>query len=163
MRYLKKKDFNRVQAFEMGWSPVGMPFMTVHFYIVDGLCIDTGFRRMQKEAVVSARQHKIHRILLTHHHEDHSGNAAALKKICRYDFESFFCAHNPQLKNGKKKLQNKLQFLEDIYGTVKGFQAKGLGLDEVIDKIGLRENYYRKIFCFGNLSMRNMVRSAMAD
>lgn len=267
MRYLKKKDFNRVQAFELGWSPIGKPFMTVHFYVVDGFCIDTGFRRMQNEAVSSVSQSQIHHILLTHHHEDHSGNAAvlnetldapvlghpvtvekmkrrfkilpyqhyawgsaqpvemqalpptvqsdhielhaihtpghskdhtvflekkegwlfsgdlfiaerikyfradekmkaqidSLKKICQYDFDCLYCAHNPQLHNGKQKLQNKLQYLEDIYGTVKGLHAKGLDLDEIIKKIGLRENYVMKCFCMGNLSMKNMVRSVFAD
>lgn len=267
MRYLKKKDLGRVQAFEMGWSPVGKPAMTVHFYVVDGICIDTGFRRMQKEAVVSVKQHQIDRIILTHHHEDHSGNAAALheafnvpvlghpatvdkmqrrfkilpyqhyawgsarpvemqelpeavqsghielhaihtpghsrdhtvflekkqgwlfsgdlfiaerikyfradehmkdqiaslKKTCQFDFDSLYCAHNPQLQNGKQKLQNKLQFLEDIYGTIKGFQSKGFDRDEIIEKIGLRENYFMKYFSFGNLSMKNMVRSALAE
>lgn len=267
MRYLKKKEFGRVQAVESGWSPIGKPFMTVHFYVVDGICIDTGFRHMQKEAVISLKQHPIHKIILTHHHEDHSGNAAvlnkaynapvlghpvtvekmkrlfkilpyqhyawgaaqpvemqglpptiqsdhielhaihtpghsrdhtvflekregwlfsgdlflaerikyfradekmkdqidSLKKIRQYDFDFLFCAHNPQLQNGKLKLQNKLQYLEDIYGTVKGMHAKGLDLDEIIKNIGLRENYLMKAFCLGNLSMKNMVRSVFAD
>ena len=50
-----------------------------------------------------------------------------------------------------------------MYGTIKGFQTKGLDLNEIIEKIGLRENYFMKAFCFGNLSMKNMVRSALAD
>lgn len=33
MRYLKQKYFGEVQAFELGWSPMGRPAMTVHFYI----------------------------------------------------------------------------------------------------------------------------------
>ena len=49
MRYCKPKQFGDVQAFELGWSPFGPPVMTVHFYLVDGICIDTAQRRMQKE------------------------------------------------------------------------------------------------------------------
>ena len=81
MRYLKTKDFGRVTAFELGWSPIGRPAMTVHFYIADGLCIDTGLHHMREAAVAAVNRLHIHRILLTHHHEDHSGNAARMKKL----------------------------------------------------------------------------------
>jgi glyoxylase-like metal-dependent hydrolase (beta-lactamase superfamily II) len=261
---LKQKDFGEVQAYELGWSPMGRPAMTVHFYIMDGICIDTALRHMQKEVVNCIANHQVHTIVLTHHHEDHSGNAASLnktlqipilghpqtikkmqqpfsilpyqhyawgsalpvametlpetvqsdhidlkpihtpghsrdhtvfweknkgwlfsgdlfiaerikyfradekmqdqidslKKVCQLDFDCLFCAHNPQIKNGKAKLQQKLQFLEDLYGRIKGFHAKGLGLNETVKAMGLKENYVMKTFCMGNLSMKNMVRSA---
>ena len=264
MRYLKQKDFGEVQAYELGWSPMGRPAMTVHFYIMDGICIDTALRHMQKEVVNCIARHPVHTIVLTHHHEDHSGNAASLNKtlqipilghpatvnkmkqsfpilpyqhyawgsarpvvmetlpeivqsghinlepihtpghsrdhtvfweknkgwlfsgdlfiterikyfradenmqdqidslikVCQLDFDCLFCAHNPQIKNGKAKLQQKLQYLEDIIGRIKEFYTKGLGVNATIKEMGLKENYLLKAFCMGNLSMKNMVRSA---
>jgi len=64
----------------MGYSPVGAPLMSVYFYYLDGLLIDTGQRHMQREALAAVADRPVHTILLTHHHEDHSGNAAALQR-----------------------------------------------------------------------------------
>lgn len=86
----------------------------------------------------------------------------SLKNVCQLDFDSLFCAHNPQPHNGKQKLKNKLHILEDLYGNVKRLHAKGLNLNAIIDELRLKENYVMKIFCMGNLSMKNMVRSLFA-
>lgn len=64
----------------MGYSPIGAPLMRVYFYHLDGLLIDTGQRHMQRHALQAIGHQPIHHILLTHHHEDHSGNAAAFAK-----------------------------------------------------------------------------------
>jgi len=242
---------------------VGRPLMTVHFYFVDGVCIDTALSHGKKQVIDILSDHAVHSVVLTHHHEDHSGNAAvikqthgatveghpvtveklnrgfkimpyqhyswgaaqpldmtplpaivtsdnielqpihtpghsrdhtvfweknqgwlfsgdlfiaerikyfradekikdqiaSLKKTCRLDFDSLFCAHNPHFKNGKQKLRNKLQFLEDLYGRVKEFQEQGLDVNKTIKQIGLKETYFIKYFCMGNVSMKNMVRS----
>jgi glyoxylase-like metal-dependent hydrolase (beta-lactamase superfamily II) len=87
----------------------------------------------------------------------------SLRKITALDFDRLFCAHNPPLENGKAKLQSKLQFLEDFYGSVKELHASGLDIDAIINKMGLKENYIMKVFCMGNLCMKNMVRSACAS
>jgi glyoxylase-like metal-dependent hydrolase (beta-lactamase superfamily II) len=52
----------------------------VLLYVVDGLVIDTGQRNMQKVAVELLQAKKLEQILLTHHHEDHSGNASVLSQ-----------------------------------------------------------------------------------
>ena len=267
MRVFKQKNFGKVKAFELGWSPIGRPLMTAHFYIVDCICIDTGIRHMRNEVAGLVKQHQIQKIILTHHHEDHSGNAAclknnlkvfvyghpmtvskmkqgfkilpyqhyawgsapmlamtplpkiiksenielqpihtpghskdhtvffeenegwlfsgdlfiaerikyfradekmkdeitSLKKICQLEFDTLFCAHIPKLPNGKQKLSNKLQHLEDLYGTIKDFQTKGLDISEIIKLMGLKESYFMKLFCMGNVSMKNMVRSALVE
>jgi len=63
----------------------------------------------------------------------------------------------------KQKLSNKLQHLEDLYGTIKDFQTKGLDINEILKLMGLKESYFMKLFCMGNVSMKNMVRSALAE
>ena len=64
----------------MGWSLAGPPLMTVFFYAFDDIFVDTGLPHMSKEAVLAAKEQKPARIFLTHHHEDHSGNAAGIQK-----------------------------------------------------------------------------------
>lgn len=54
--------------------------MNVYFYYLDGLLIDTGQSHMQHDALDAVGKLPVHHILLTHHHEDHSGNAAAFQK-----------------------------------------------------------------------------------
>ena len=53
----------------------------------------------------------------------------SLKKICQLDFDCLLCAHSPQINDGKTKLRNKLQFLEDIYGRIKSFHTNGLDVN----------------------------------
>ena len=80
MRFVKTRTFGPVQAVEMGYSPIGRPMMSVYFYLLDGLLIDTGQRHMRREALGAVGEAPIRQILLTHHHEDHCGNAAAFCK-----------------------------------------------------------------------------------
>jgi len=42
--------------------------------------IDTGQSHMAKEVLNIARQSGLKQVFLTHHHEDHSGNAAIIQK-----------------------------------------------------------------------------------
>ncbi|MDJ0803015.1 MAG: MBL fold metallo-hydrolase [Desulfobacterales bacterium] len=81
MHLIREHAFGAVRGFEMGFAPIGRPLMTVFFYQVDGLLIDTGQHHLQRQALeILASLPPIHRILITHHHEDHSGNAAAFRR-----------------------------------------------------------------------------------
>ena len=81
MHLIRKHRFGEVTGFEMGFAPIGRPFMTVLFYHVDGMLIDTGQHHMQRQALELLKSSPpVHKILITHHHEDHSGNAAVLHK-----------------------------------------------------------------------------------
>lgn len=80
MHRLRQQRFGPVQGVQLGYSPLGPPLMSVYVYRLDGLLIDTGQRHMQRDVLAAIGQAPIHHILLTHHHEDHSGNAAALAR-----------------------------------------------------------------------------------
>jgi glyoxylase-like metal-dependent hydrolase (beta-lactamase superfamily II) len=244
---------------------VGRPAWTLHLYVVDGVCIDTGQSRMRRWALDFLKHEDINQIVLTHHHEDHSGNAAFLKstrnipvyghaitvekmahrnkilpyqhymwgtsspltmqplpdiitsdsvtlqpihtpghskdhvvffeekngwlfsgdlflserikyfrsdermkeqidslrKISQLDFQSLFCAHNPKPVDGKNRIAAKLRFLETLYGSIRELWLKGLSIDEITAHLPLKESYLIKIICMGNVSMKNMVRSAV--
>lgn len=227
--------------------------------------IDTGQSHMQREVLDIARDQKIKRVLLTHHHEDHSGNAAAiknsydarvfghaltqakmqkpsnilpyqkyiwgkstpleielfperietylgdivpihtpghakdhtaffiedkgilfsgdlfladnikffrsdeevktqilsLKKILKLDFDMLLCGHHPKPEKGKTHIRNKLNFLEELeYNTIRCYK-KGYSVKAIFKILSLKEDYFIKYFCFGNVSMLNGVRSVV--
>ena len=265
MNLVKKSTFGEVEAIRLGFGPIGPPLMSVFLYVVDGLVIDTGQRNMQKAVVEVLKHRKLHRILLTHHHEDHSGNASvlsnrhqisvtghpltaeklrygfnilpyqryvwgkanvvevtpvestietdrfkfipihtpghskdhtvyleeengwlfsgdlylgdhikyfrsderlidqitSLKKILKFDFDALFCAHNPRLENGRARLKNKLQFLEDLYGSIHRLIQKGFPEREVIKKLDPKNDRLIRWVTMGNVSFANMIRSGI--
>ncbi len=85
MNVFTRKQFGDIVAFEAGFGPIGPPLMTVHIYLVGSVLIDTGLRNMRKKILQALSEKKIESILLTHHHEDHSGNAAVLGKAHHVD------------------------------------------------------------------------------
>ena len=69
-----------VRGYRFGYSPVRfVQPLPVWCYYVDGLLIDTAQRHMQCEVLSAFSDQRIEQIALTHFHEDHSGNAAALR------------------------------------------------------------------------------------
>ena len=265
MRFLKIHDFNGITGYQLGWSPAGPPMMTVYCFVLGNVMIDTAQSHMRKEALDIARNHRISRVYLTHYHEDHSGNAAAvrqtlqagvyghtetlvkmgarfsilpyqrymwgkadslemdavpdrietvlggmipvhtpghskdhlvyfledqgvlfsgdlflaekikyfrsdedmgnqigaLKKVLDLDFQTLLCSHHPKRWNGKNHIRSKLAFLEDLYGGIVRLRQKGMTERRIFNELGLKEDYFAKYFCFGNVSMMNGVRSAV--
>jgi glyoxylase-like metal-dependent hydrolase (beta-lactamase superfamily II) len=264
MNIVEIEQFGEVEAIKLGYGPIGRPFMSVYLYILDGLVIDTGQRHMQKSVIELLDGKELNRILLTHHHEDHSGNASAicqhhhieafghpltvqkmannfrilpyqhlvwgkseplvlqplrttvesnryklmpvhtpghskdhtvfwentngwlfsgdlflgrqikffrsdekiidqiesLKNVLKLNFDTLFCAHNPCLQNGKSKLRQKLQFLEDIVGQVQQLKNMGLNLNEIFKRLDSGKDKWIKLMTMGNVSYANMLRSA---
>lgn len=76
MNICNKFFFDDVEAFELGYSLIGPPLMNVFFYYIDGLLIDTGQSHMKRAFNDLLDGKNIQKVVLTHHHEDHSGNAA---------------------------------------------------------------------------------------
>ncbi len=265
MRLCKAYDFNGIKGYKLGWSIAGPPMMSTHFFVFHDIMVDTGQAHMQLEAVSIAAENGTKRIFLTHHHEDHTGNAAAiknaqdavvhghpltakkmathfnifpyqkyvwgkstplqidpfpekietplgkmtpihtpghskdhtsyllndrgvlfsgdlyladrikffradedmgsqiqsLKKILEFDFNMLLCNHNPRIENGKKHIENKLMFLEDLYGSIIREWEKGYAEKQILKQLNLKEAYFVKYFCFGNVSMLNGIRSTI--
>lgn len=84
-----------------------------------------------------------------------------IKKLIQLEFEVLFCSHNVQIKNGKQRLKNKLQFLEDFYGRVEQEYFNGLNEKEIMSKLGIKEYSFIKALSMGQLSRQNMIRSTL--
>lgn len=70
-----------VRGYQFGYSPVRyVRPVPVWCYSVDGLLIDTAMRHCQRDVLQTFADQRVEQIVLTHFHEDHSGNAAALRR-----------------------------------------------------------------------------------
>ncbi|MTB53461.1 MBL fold metallo-hydrolase [Lewinella sp. W8] len=68
-----------VLGLKFGYQTIGRPRLFSHLYFVDGLLIDTGHSRVRHHVQSASEGLGIEQILITHHHEDHTGNLRALK------------------------------------------------------------------------------------
>ncbi len=80
MRVETALDFGNVKGLKVGYSPIGKPLISVIFYYLDGLLIDTGAYNTRVSLNRFINQHQIEQVALTHYHEDHAGNAGYLAK-----------------------------------------------------------------------------------
>ena len=75
---VREERYGEVRAFEVARSIAGRAIWTVRIYLAGRVMIDTGPPNMRKPVLDLARRLEPEAVLLTHHHEDHAGNAAAL-------------------------------------------------------------------------------------
>jgi len=259
------KEFGIVKSFSLGYGPLGAPMMNVYLYWVKGVLIDSAQSNMRRTVNARLKDLPIDAILLTHHHEDHSGNAAFLKqqrsvevlghertgqkmskpskilpyqrycwgraermdvapigdslsingleftaihtpghspdhtvylekqngilfsgdlylgdrikfyradedivgqiesirKVLEHDFDIMLCAHRPRLSDAKQHLQKKLEFLEEFFTGIERSWRPGMKESTLMKELKLQEQYYVKLICLGNVSMKNMVASAI--
>ena len=71
---------NEVQRFKFDVTILGKVRMSVYAFFVDGMLIDTGHSGAQGQAIARFSKLPIQQIFLSHHHEDHAGNASAIQQ-----------------------------------------------------------------------------------
>ncbi len=81
MKITRRLTHGPVEGFQFGYSPVRfIRPVSVWCYLIDGLLIDTAQRTRQRDVLAIFANRRIEQIALTHFHEDHSGNANALRQ-----------------------------------------------------------------------------------
>jgi len=81
MNLLQKKTFQDLTYFKLGSNLFGKPKMFVYSFLIDEMLIDTGQPRIRNDFLAALKKETLQKILVTHHHEDHSGNIEAIKRL----------------------------------------------------------------------------------
>lgn len=125
-------EFDGVYYYRFSVYRLGSNVQTVYAFVADDLLIDTAQRHNRENILKVAQQHDIKKIILTHHHEDHSGNVAFLMK----ELQAAAYAHPEAVKIlGKGYKMSPLGKL--MNGTVEKANLKPLAETDVIQT----ENY----------------------
>lgn len=77
---MKVWDHQGVKIIQGKVSVAGLASIKIFLFLWDGSLIDTGPSRLGKGILPVLKSSLIERVLITHFHEDHSGNAAALQR-----------------------------------------------------------------------------------
>ena len=85
----------------------------------------------------------------------------SLKRIEQLDFDTVFCGHNPQLKNGKAMIRKKLKYLQSFRDSIYSLLEKGMTTQEVCTELCHKEDRFTLYFTLGDVSFKNMVLSAI--
>lgn len=79
-KLFEKYQWDSVTGFKMGTHPFTKPKLCVYNYFIDGLLIDTGHSHCRREILDATHKLSINQLVITHHHEDHCGNADHIRK-----------------------------------------------------------------------------------
>lgn len=260
----KKENFTCIKT---GFSVVGSPFLSSWQYIIDDTLFDAGCTRMCNSVIAIIQSQRINKLVLTHQHEDHSGNAKAIiqaknivgfapketcailekgfpilpyqywffnntptvklnpvanefyagkykvqtiptpghstdhhcyylpelgiviggdifvapnikyfrkgerfnqqiksfKEIINLDFDILLCGHNPQFKNGKKRMIDKMEYFENLRGNVLYAQSKGLEVNEIIIDLKLDNKWWVPYITLNDVSLQHMIQAILDD
>jgi endoribonuclease LACTB2 len=73
---LIKTDYDEVVEFKVSRTVFGRPLYLAHFFLLDGLLIDTGPAHTAAEVQQTLRNWPVRQVAITHQHEDHTGNSS---------------------------------------------------------------------------------------
>lgn len=59
---------------------MGRPLYNNYFFFIDNLLIDSGPSHLAEEVIAALRSLPLEKVVITHQHEDHTGNCALIKK-----------------------------------------------------------------------------------
>lgn len=129
MQYLKHRKFANVDMYRFGYSPIGKPWLSVYCYLIDNVLIDTAQSNCQEKVVETFKNKTIEKILLTHWHEDHSGNTA---KLAQQHNNAQVFAHS-FTKDKLHKGFDILPYEKFLFGKTHPFKGQVAGFQDIIE------------------------------
>jgi len=84
----------------------------------------------------------------------------SIKKVLVFDFQEVFCCHAGYLKNGRKMLRKKLEYLENLQGEIVAMNAKGLSEKEIRNVL-FGKKYPITYLSLGEWDSIHMIRSVL--
>ncbi len=94
--------------------------------------------------------------------EDPLQEMESLRRVLRYDFQEIFCSHRGILKNGRRLLQEKLDFLETIYGETARLLAQGRSIPTITRQLLGNEGLLSWITGF-HFARQNLIEAFARD
>ncbi|MGI9283447.1 MAG: MBL fold metallo-hydrolase [Endozoicomonas sp.] len=92
--------------------------------------------------------------------EDISTLLKSTLQVLDYDFELICCPHRGLVKEGKKKLREKYDYIINLAGEVQALNQKGASVIEITDQLLGKESVISLISGY-NFSKRNLVKSCL--
>lgn len=86
----------------------------------------------------------------------------SLKTLLNYDFEEVYCCHAGYLKNGRQKLQEKIDYLEEKQQIIKTLSKEGQSIVEIRDTLFPRR-YAIEQFSNGEWGSQYIIKSILED
>ena len=264
--YLRRTDYGPVTCYELARPRLGKVLWTTRLYFADRVMIDTGAPNMEAAVAKLAERHRPEAVLLTHHHEDHSGNAmmiagkfgvpvlaspatvrafgapfhlapfqrlvwgsprtgavqpmeetitvgnltfravsapghspdmtvllephrgwlfsgdlylasrikffrededfaqtkTSLTRVAGLDFDALFCGHNPKPRDGRRFLEEKREYLEELEAAVRDLARRGLSSREITGRVLGGEGWY-PFLTSGRMAKQHLVESILAS
>ncbi|BBM00280.1 MBL fold metallo-hydrolase [Microbulbifer sp. GL-2] len=85
----------------------------------------------------------------------------SIRKVLEYDFDLILCPHRGLVENGKKRLQDKYDYLLQLSSAAQELSRQGLPLKEITRKLLGREGLMGILSGY-NFSKRNLIASCMS-
>lgn len=85
---------------------------------------------------------------------------ASIERVLTYDFEEVFCNHAGYVKDGKRKLRMKLDYLQELSGKIKHMNDEGLSVKEITGQLFERKYPISK-FSLGEWDSTHIVSSIL--
>ena len=92
--------------------------------------------------------------------EDIPSIIASLQKVLTYDFEEMFCCHAGYVKDGRKVLTNKLEYLTSLQAEVLDLYKQGWEEKEIRKKM-FPKKYPITYLSFGDWDSNHLIRSIL--
>lgn len=84
----------------------------------------------------------------------------SIQKVLAYDFKEMFCNHAGYLKDGKQKLKEKLEYLQQISYEVNKFHQEGLNIQEIQHQL-FPKKYPITTFSRGQWDSKHIITSIL--
>lgn len=84
----------------------------------------------------------------------------SIERVLTYDFGELFCCHAGYVKDGRKAITNKLNYLKELEENILSLHKKGYNEQE-IQKLIFKKKYPIMFFSFGEWDSIHIIRSLM--
>ena len=82
--------------------------------------------------------------------------------LLRRDFGTLFCSHRGVVEDGRRAVEEKVEWMEELRSRVREMSAAGEGVDRIRDELLGREDA-TKLLTFGHYSKRNLIEGCLPE